>query len=409
MERERKRLKVTFRLSTVTMIMLLIAVVGMLVCVENALSSTKIIFGALLDFTGDWSSLGESIQVALNPALKDIESCSPELRILVVHSYHKEWGWDQDIQRGIVEGLYRQGYRQNEDYEMEVFYMDTKVTYTTPEEIKQRAELVIDLIEELEPNIVFVNDDNALKYVAVEYTQKYPEKKLPFIFSGINLDPTIYEPIESLEVPGNSITGALEHLPYYETFSLGKRILPNASRIVILADTSPSSTFVVNAFKERYMNKVDDSPLRIIGPFQLETFAEWKQKVIEYQTKADFICTMTYHQLRDENGMIVPAPEVVSWTVLNSKLPELGLLSFHAEDGFWAAVGPSGYKTGIYVGIVGGEILKGRNPATIPIVDPKVVDVSFNLERTKMLGIKIPMEELLEADGVFHSIGKTRY
>jgi len=112
MERERKRLKVTFRLSTVTMIMLLIAVVGMLVCVENALSSTKIIFGALLDFTGDRSSLGESIQVALNPAFKDIESCFPELRILVVHSYHKEWGWDQDIQRGIVEGLYRQGYRQ---------------------------------------------------------------------------------------------------------------------------------------------------------------------------------------------------------------------------------------------------------------------------------------------------------
>ena len=33
-------------------------------------------------------------------------SCAqkPELRILVVHSYHESWGWNQDIQKGIIEG-----------------------------------------------------------------------------------------------------------------------------------------------------------------------------------------------------------------------------------------------------------------------------------------------------------------
>lgn len=336
-------------------------------------------------------------------------SYSPRLRILVVHSYHKEWGWDQDIQRGIVEGLYRKGYKQNEDYEIRVFYMDTKVTYTTPQEIEQRAEIAIDLIEKLKPDIVFVNDDNALKYVAVRYTQEYPDKKLPFVFSGINVDPTVYKPIESLKIPGGFITGALERFPYNECFSLGKRILPRAFRVVLLADYSPSSTFVVAAFKERYLNKIDDPPLQTIGPIQLKTFAEWKQKVLEYQSKADFICPMTYHQLRDENGIIVSAPEVVDWTVRNSKLPELGLLSFQSEDGFWASVGVSGYKTGIYVGIIGGEILNGSNPARISIVDPEVVEISFNLERTRMLGINIPTEELVKADEVFHYIGKTRY
>ncbi|MBE9592862.1 MAG: hypothetical protein IMF19_05220, partial [Proteobacteria bacterium] len=77
----------------------------------------------------------------------------------------------------------------------------------------------------------------------------------------------------------------------------------------------------------------------------------------------------------------------------------------YAEDGVLAAAGVSYYKTGVYVGVVGGNILGGSEPATIPIVDPKVVDITFNLERAEMLGIDIPATELAEATEVFHSIG----
>ncbi len=331
-------------------------------------------------------------------------SKAPALKILVIHSYHESWEWNQDVQRGIMEGLSRQGYTADQDYALETFYMDTKVTYTTPEQIEQRAAIAIDLVEEFKPDIVFVNDDNALKYVAVEYTERYPDSKLPFVFSGVNVDPTVYEPIESLDRPGGSVTGALERFPYYETFSLGKRIVPNASTIVLLADSSPSSTFVVRAFEERYLDTVTDSPLQVIGPIQVETFKEWQEKVAEYQTKADLIGILTYHQLRDENGNVVPASEVVHWTVQNNKRPELGVLTFHAEDGFLAAAGVSGYETGLYVGVIGGEILKGEDPATIPIRDPKVVDIAFNLERAEMLGITIPAAELVEASEVFLSL-----
>lgn len=334
-------------------------------------------------------------------------SKAPALKILVIHSYHESWDWNQDIQSGIIEGLSREGYTADQDYELETFYMDTKVTYTTPEQIEQRAEIAIDLVEEFKPDLVFVNDDNALKYVAVEYAKRYPDSELPFVFSGVNADPTVYEPIESLDRPGGSITGALERFPYNDTFSLGARIVPNASTIVLLADSSPSSTFVVSAFEEQYLDRVSNPPLQVIGPIQVKTFKEWQEKVAEYQTKADLIGVLTYHQLRDENGNVVPASEVVDWTVHNNRLPEIGVLTFHAEDGFLAAAGVSGYKTGLYVGALGGEILGGKDPATIPIIDPNVVEIAFNLERAKMLGIKIPAAELVEATEVFHSIRST--
>ena len=330
---------------------------------------------------------------------------APSRRVLVIHSYHEGWSWNEEIQQGIIEGLSRHGYALDRDYELKTFYMDTKVTYTTPEQIEERAALALVLIEEFEPDIVFVNDDNALKYVAVAYTERYPDRRLPFVFSGVNVDPTIYEPITSLERPGGPITGALERFPYYEGFALAKRIFPNASTIVLLADSSPSSSFVVSTFKERYMDVVNESPLQVLGPIQVETFREWQETVTAYQTEADLLGILTYHQLRDENGTVVPAPVVVEWTVHHNKLPELGVLTFHAEDGYFAAVGVSGYKTGLYVGVIGGEILGGTDPAIIPLVDPAVIEVAFNLERADALGITLPAEELVKANEVFHARG----
>ncbi|MBN1455504.1 MAG: hypothetical protein JW945_04565, partial [Methanomicrobia archaeon] len=258
---------------------------------------------------------------------------------------------------------------------------------------------------EFEPDIVFVNDDNALKYVAVTYTERYPDRRLPFVFSGVNVDPTIYAPITSLERPGGPITGALERFPYYEGFALAKRIFPNASNIVLLADSSSSSSFVVSTFEERYLDVVNNSPLQVIGPIQVGTFREWQETVTAYQTEADLLGILTYHQLRDENGTVVPAPVVVEWTVHNNDLPELGVLTFHAEDGYFSAVGVSGYKTGLYVGVLGGEILGGTDPAIIAIVDPEVIEVAFNLERAEVLGIILPAEELVKANEVVHAPG----
>ncbi|MFA5366759.1 MAG: ABC transporter substrate binding protein [Dehalococcoidia bacterium] len=332
-------------------------------------------------------------------------TATPDIQILVIHSYHEGWAWNSDIEAGIIEGLSQQGYAIDIDYEIETFYMDTKVTYTTVEQIEERAALAVDMIEESDPDIIFVNDDNALKYVAVEYAADNPESVLPFVFCGINIDPSVYEPVESLEHPGGKITGTLERFPYSEAFALAVRIAPDAESIVLLADSSTSSDAVLEDFRANYLNAVNNSPIEMIGFAQLNTFDEWKAAVTEYQTQVDFVGIITYHQLRDDSGNVVPAQDVVDWTVANNNLPELGFLTFHAEDGYLSTAGVDGYKTGIYTGIIGGDILNGTDPGNIPIVNPDVVEIAFNLCRADMLGITIPTAELAAAGKVFHSIG----
>jgi len=330
------------------------------------------------------------------------------VKVLVINSYHEGMRYvEEDLTVGIIEGLRRAGFSRDSEYCMKIFWMDTKVTYTTQEQIEQRAGVALKLIEDYKPNIVFINDDNALKYVAINYTENHPDSELPFVFAGINVDPTIYDPIESLVSPGGPITGALERYPYNETLSLAGKLLPNASKIILLADASPSSDLVVESFNEQYKNYSKNSSIEVIDFIQIETFQDWKDKINEYQTKADAVGILNYHQLRDEQGEIVKTSDVENWMIQNNHLPEIGTMPSYVQNGFLAVAGVSYYKSGIYVGLLGGEILNGGDPAEIPIIDPAVVDTYFNIQRADLLGLTIPMKELALATDVFLTIENT--
>ena len=329
-----------------------------------------------------------------------------DTRVLIVHSYSNAFPWTARLNEGIIEGLRRMGYTDGQDYELQTFFMDTRVNYTSSEQVQERALEALRMMEGYSPHILFVTDDNALKEVAVSYAVQHPDTPVATVFSGVNVDPSVYSPIESLDRPGGPITGALERIPYAEAFQLGKRLFPDASNIVILADASGSSAFVANTFQQDYPGSAGGSPLEVLDFILLKTFDDWKAAVLEYQDKADIIGVLNYQQLIDRDGNVVAARDVVAWMLENNTLPELGLVSEWAEDGFLMSAGNSGYKTGIYAGVLGSRVLGGQDPGTIPIVDPKEMDVEYNLQRARMLNIEFPSTELVGAAKVFNSIGR---
>lgn len=326
-------------------------------------------------------------------------------RVLIVHSYSNLFPWTRDLNNGVIEGLRRTGYTTDQQYQLKTFFMDTRITYTSPEGVRQRAAEALEMIEDFRPDILFVTDDNALRDVAVSYAQQHPNATVSTVFSGINVDPSIYTPIQSLDRLGGPITGALERVPYYEAFQLGKRLFPAASKIVILGDASTSSRFVANTFRQDYPGSAENPPLEVLDFVLLKTFQEWKEKVLESQNTADIIGVLNYHQLRDENGAIVAPWDVVDWMAENNRLPELGLVAEWAEDGILMSAGNSGYKTGIYAGVLGENILSGQDPGAIPIVDPKEIDAAYNVQRARILGITFPPDELVAAAAVYHTMG----
>lgn len=325
-------------------------------------------------------------------------------RILIVHSYSDAFTWTRQLHQGIIQGLARNGLIGDRDYRLQTFEMDTRITFTSPRQIEQRAAEALEALRAFEPDILFVTDDVALEHVAVRYAQESPDALLPTVFAGVNVDPTIYAPIGSLDVPGGTITGALERVPHTEAFATARRLFPDVTKVVILADAGAGSESVRAAF-QRDDQATAARPFEILDFLLLETFEQWKRAVVNYQDKADLIAVVNFHQLRDASGDIVPPAEVIDWMVAENNLPELGLVADWARDGVLVAVGNSGLKTGAYVGALGADILNGADPATVPIVDPQQTDANFNLARARSLGIEFPPDELATADAVYETIG----
>ncbi|MCK4475213.1 MAG: hypothetical protein KAU16_00615, partial [Methanophagales archaeon] len=143
-------------------------------------------------------------------------------KVLLIFSYHPEYPWVIEETRGVEDILKDKG------VETEIFYLDTK-RKTSAEWKKKVSEDAVKKIDELEPDLVIVFDDNACELVAM----KYVGKSLPFVFCGMNGDP------EDYGFPAENIAGVVERQHINGTIDLLKQLVPNVKKAAIITDNSP--------------------------------------------------------------------------------------------------------------------------------------------------------------------------
>jgi putative ABC transport system substrate-binding protein len=74
--------------------------------------------------------------------------------------------------------------------------------------------------------------------------------------------------------------------------------------------------------------------------------------------------------------------------------------AFFVERGGLASYAPSTQGLGRQAARLVDKILKGANPATLPVEQPTKFDLVINLKTAKALGLTIPPSLLLQADRV---------
>jgi putative ABC transport system substrate-binding protein len=82
------------------------------------------------------------------------------------------------------------------------------------------------------------------------------------------------------------------------------------------------------------------------------------------------------------------------------RLPAITLFPDFARTGGFMAYGPN--LLGLYrrVGVLAGKVLRGADPAGLPIERPTKLELVLNLRTANALGLSIPASLLLLADEV---------
>ncbi len=319
-------------------------------------------------------------------------------RVLLLHSYHEEYAWLQNVNRGILQALNEERYLPGKNINVEAFYMDTK-RRTTADWKASIAAQAIDRIAAWKPHVVIASDDNAQAHVV----RKLAGSSTPFVFLGVNADPNKYGYIQSLKSPGGNVTGCIERERFKMSLKLLKQLVPGIKRIAVICDDGPTGAPIM----QRVRASASQSGVTITAAAQIGRFSQWQDFVRDVQKKADALLVIVYHTLRDDAGKHVDPDQVLNWTIRNNRLPDFGFWKWAVEGGLLCSEAISGYQQGHYAGTVAAYVLAGQSPGEFSVQMPRRGEICINRARATALGISIP-PELIKAATIYDRIKSDR-
>jgi putative ABC transport system substrate-binding protein len=241
------------------------------------------------------------------------------------------------------------------------------------------AELV-----QLKADVIFTATAPAVRAV------KAASSTIPIVTIATDYDPIAAGFVRGLGRPGGSVTGLfLRQVELTaKRLSLLKEALPGITRVAVFWDTFAADQL-----------RTAEATARSLG-LQLQPL-ELRSPPYDYESalrkaargRAEALLGLAFPLMYgDRNEIAAP--------VLNTRLP--GMFPFRevAEAGGLMAYGanlPEMYRSA--AGLVA-KILKGANPADLPVEQPTTFEVVINLKTTKALGLTIPQSLLLRADQV---------
>lgn len=289
--------------------------------------------------------------------------------IFVIHSYDESMTWTQQCNQGIREAL-------TDDFVIESWYMDTKRIPSN--EFQKAAKAAIKEFKRLQPDVVMVSDDNALRLVGPEIAAT----GVPLVYLGVNGNPRQY-----FDVLPENVVGVIERIPLFHWVRFVFDIVPNCNSLLVLTDSSPTAEAIISAsFRNREVVVLDKKKIYWKSA---QNWSSWQQLVLN--TKSDSIIMPVYHALRDDEGTHVPYHEVISWTSAHSRVPVFASQDYAVGDkgvvGSYAVVGE---EHGRLAGRIVRSILEGESMHDLSVADDQQGALYFNRTQLKRFGLVLP-------------------
>jgi putative ABC transport system substrate-binding protein len=249
------------------------------------------------------------------------------------------------------------------------------------DDLAQLPSLASELVS-LAPNVI-VSSANRATLALQRATSSIP------IVMATSSDPIGFGFVKSLAKPGGNITGLSNQFLDLtaKTLELLHVALPNAKRIAVL--TSADNPGQEGNVKEAYL---------AAGALGLTIIP------VTARTPDDLGDAFAKMHSESCDALFVPVDPRINRRIVEFanewRLPAIYQANDYVDMGGWLSYGPDIHeqfrKAAVYVD----RILKGANPADLPVEQPTKFELEINLKTAKALGVIIPDSILARADKV---------
>jgi len=302
----------------------------------------------------------------------DAEERAQPIKIGVLTS---SWG-PTPMTVGLRDGLLELGYRENEQFVIGVRFTQGDLT-ALPAAARELVQYGVD--------IIFASEDSPAKAAQMATT------RIPIVFSQVS-DPVGQGLIQSFARPGGNITGVtdLQGELGPKRLELFHEIVPSLKRVLYPYDAADTAV-VAEAIAYR------------------EAARRLRIELVEKPVRTEEEAQVTLAQISkgEVDGILTPIsaslniPGFILEASSQRAIPTMfGGAAFWVERGALAGYGPDFHETGRQAARLMDKILKGADPAEIPVeVNPKI-EFAINLKVAKALGLTIAPEVLYRADRI---------
>jgi ABC-type uncharacterized transport system substrate-binding protein len=215
-------------------------------------------------------------------------------------------------------------------------------------------------------------------------------RTIPIIAIDLESDPVASGMAATLARPGGNITGVFLDFPDFTAKWMEMLVEsnPKLSRAAVLWDP-------------------------VTGPIQMEAVRKAggtlsvQLDVTEVRRPSDFDAAFSMASERGAGAMVMLSSPLIADNVqmlaaltLHHRFPAITLFPDFARAGGLLAYGPNLLSLLRLSGVVAGKVLRGANPAELPIERPTKFETVLNMRTAHALGLSIPTSLLLRADEV---------
>ena len=212
--------------------------------------------------------------------------------------------------------------------------------------------------------------------------------EIPIVITAVD-DPVGLGLVQSFARPGGNITGVSELYVNLgpKRLQVFSELVSGLKRVLMLYDVADTM-----AVQELQVYREAARRLGIALVEKAVRTQEEAQKFLAQVNKGDV------------DGIIPPRccslnlPGLILDATSKQRLPSIFDAPFWAERGALASYGPDYYSSGKQAARLVDKILKGANPAVIPVEVNAKIEFAINLKTVKKLGLTIVPEVLYQAD-----------